>query len=122
MNQLVELTGKLITYLDDFKVIFHDDEIKPSKDEAFFRFVQQETKPYFSHIDAWEKHAKKAWKEKLISLQLTQIESTRDNFTTLILHSYYKDVRKRRYMEINKSCFYILQQILKEIHHERQID
>lgn len=114
MDPLIELTKKVIQHLEDLLVIFENGE-EPSKDKAFFHYVQSETKPIFLAIEEWEQLAKTALEQKRITtLHLEQITSTKDNMTALILHSYYKDVRKRRYMEINKSCHYIFQHILKE--------
>lgn len=114
MDELIVLTKQLKSTLEDLIVIFNNEE-QPRKDKHFFAYIQSETKDIFDQLDMWEELAINEANAGNIRLREEQIVTTRDNITALVFHSYYKDVRKRRYMEINKSCHFILQQILKEI-------
>ena len=102
MNQLIERTNQLLTNLDELFDVFNDEQ-EPSKDKAFFHYVERETTPIFETIEEWEELAEQAIRQNKVTLQQAQITSTKDSLKALILHSYYKDVRRRRYMDINKS-------------------
>ncbi|MEI3604765.1 DUF1798 family protein [Pseudogracilibacillus sp. SE30717A] len=118
MEHLQILTKQLNNYLDKLLTEFEQGK-KPSDDKTFFTFVKQETEPYFLALEEWEKIALIFIKNKSNLLHPQQINSTKENMEALMLHSYYKDVRKRRYMEMNKSCRYIFHQLIKEFEHEK---
>lgn len=118
MTNLIILTEKLINHLDILKHHFEQNE-RPVTDKDYFLFVKEETEPIFKTVEKWEEMALYGVKTQKCSLHPQQITSTKENMEALILHSYYIDVRKRRYMEMNKSCHYIFNQLLKEFHHEK---
>lgn len=118
LDNLDNLTKLLLDELIKLKAIFENEE-QSRKDASFFEYVKNETKQLFQLLDEWEKVATHFVTIQKLSLHKQQIEATKDNMRTLILHSYYKDVRKRRYMEIYKSCQFIFQQIIKEFSDER---
>lgn len=118
MKQFLQLTEQLNTYLDKLIVEFQQGE-KPIGDKTYFLQVKEETEPYFSKIEEWEELSLDFIKNKHSLLHPQQINSTKENMEALMLHSYYKDVRKRRYMEMNKSCRYIFQQLMKELENRK---
>jgi len=118
MTNLITITKALSNYLDTLKRMFEQSE-KPKADKEFFQFVKKETVPYFDLLEKWEFQALQAIRERKSTLHSQQITSTKENMETLILHSYYIDVRKRNYMEINKSCHYIFNQVIKESQGEK---
>ena len=77
--------------------------------------MKQEVDPVLDLLDEWEQGSLKLIDNGATSLHPQQIDSTRENMRTLLLHSYYKDVRKRRFMEMYKSCYYIFKQLKKEL-------
>lgn len=113
MENLMTTTEQLLIYLNKLKTNY-ETGIVPEKDKEFFNFVKKETDPMFDLLHVWEEAALSHIKKQNVSLHPKQIDATIDNIKTLILHSYYIDVRKRRYMEIYKSCEYILNLLLKE--------
>lgn len=121
MEKLGALTKELLNELNELQQIYENGK-EPSKDKTFFQYVKKETESLYDKLDKWEKFATDLIKRGKLVLHLSQIEATKDNMTALIMHSYYKDVRKRRYMDIYKSCQFIFQQLLKELTNERSID
>lgn len=85
------------------------------RDKAFFLQVKEETTPIFELLGEWEEEALLAVQQRQLSLHPQQITSTKENMDLLIMHSYYKDLRKRRYMEYCKSIQYIFDQTIKEM-------
>lgn len=115
---VIEITKKLITYTEELETVFNDVNIKPENTPAFFQFVKEETNSIFSLLDRWIAILENALEKGTPIVQKNIILSTEDNMKALIMHSYYKDVRRRRYMEIQRSCIYIYQLILKELDNE----
>ena|SRR5699024_1538931 len=109
------ITENLRDYLFTLKQIYEESE-KPDKNDAeFFESVRQEINPYYDLIDEWEVAAKELIKERKITIFPPQVDATVKSMRAIALHSYYIDVRKRRYMDIKKSCDYVFQLILKEL-------
>lgn len=121
IDNLNNLTTQLLDELKILPQIYENNE-EPSKDKTFFQYVRNETKVLFDMLDEWEKLAEDFVLQRRSGVHLHQIQATKNNMQTLILHSYYKDVRKRRYMEIYKSCKFIFQQVLKELSNEGSTD
>lgn len=89
---------------------------RPERERDFFLFVKEETNPVFDTLDNWINESSKLVEQRKIKvLHQQQIDATKENMESLILHSYYKDTRKRRFMEIYKSCYYIFAQVQKEL-------
>lgn len=115
MEEIFTITEQLLVRIHFLKEKF-DLENKPMKvDKAFFEYVKKEIDPYYALIDQWESRVTQLIKQNKISLHHHQVTATVDNVRALFLHSYYIDIRKRRYMEIYKSCDYIFNQLLKEL-------
>lgn len=85
------------------------------RDREYFTYVKQESKPLFELIDQWHEQTLDLLATRQMIVHEEQVHSTKENFEMLILHSYYVDIRKRRYMEMNKSCLYVFDQLLKEL-------
>jgi|SRR5690625_1064324 len=123
MDNLIICTEKLIIILDRLKQQFEKNfaaNEQPGKGREFFQMVKKETEPVFDLLERWEKESLQVISLGKSTLHPQQITSTKENMEALLLHSYYLDVRKRRYMEMYKSCFYIFSQMLKEMHDERE--
>src|SRR5699024_5467966 len=118
MDNLINTTKNLISILNKLKQKF-EQNIQPGEGRDFFELVKQETIPVFQLLEQWEKQALDYISyTKVVNLHAQQIASTKEKMEALLLPSYYLNVRKRRYMEIYKSCFYIVSQLLKEIDNE----
>ncbi|WP_186577769.1 DUF1798 family protein [Aquibacillus kalidii] len=86
------------------------------KDRQFFEYVKGETAPIFEKIQKWEQDALTFVKKREVAVHPQQIESTKENLNLLLMHSYYIDARKRRYMELYQSVHYVFDAILDQIH------
>lgn len=109
------MTEDLRDYLSTLKRVYEEREQPNKNDPAFFESVRQEIDPFYDLIDQWEIAAKQLVKERKITIFPPQIDATVKSLRAIALHSYYIDVRKRRYMNIKKSCDYVFQLILKEL-------
>ncbi len=74
------------------------------KDYDDFAIVKKETYPLFEQIEKWETDAH-ALVHKL-PIFPNQITNTKDNLEIMILHSYFHDVRRKRFMELYHSVLY----------------
>lgn len=77
------------------------------RDYEFFSYVKDKTTPIFLLIDEWEQSANELIQKREISIHPQQVASTKDNFELLLLHSYYIDVKKKRYMELYQAIQYV---------------
>lgn len=107
-------TEQLLNHLEICRERFLKGE-KPKKEREFFNQVKLEADPVFQLLDKWENAALIAIQQKTKTIHPQQISSTKENMQTLLLHSYYKDTRKRRFIEMYKSCYYVYMQLLKEL-------
>lgn len=114
MTNLQQLTENLIIQLERLKARFEEGN-KPDTNRDYFMYVKKETEPIFQMLEEWETLAVDWINQKPRLVYVNQINATTKSMKALLLHSYYIDVRKRRYMEIYKSCRYIFNQLLKEI-------
>ncbi|WP_440895700.1 DUF1798 family protein [Amphibacillus sp. Q70] len=83
------------------------EQPKEPKDPEFFQMVKKETEPLFKLSERWEKVALAAIKKRELLVHPQQIESTRENFELILLHSYYIDVKPKRYMELQQAVNYV---------------
>ncbi|GAA4071624.1 DUF1798 family protein [Amphibacillus indicireducens] len=77
------------------------------RDPVFFNQVKTETEPLFKLIEEWEKQALNAVKQRKVLVHPQQVQSTRENFELILLHSYYIDVKPQRYMELLQAIDYV---------------
>lgn len=82
------------------------------KDKDFFNYVKEQTKEDFILVQEWEEEALRFVKNRQVSVHPQQVASTRENFDLLLMHSYYIDVRRKRYMELNQSVHYVFDALL----------
>lgn len=109
-------TKKIINDVEHFKKQFnHNKPPENVKDRDFFHFVKEETQPIFELIELWEQTALEAVKSRQVNVHPNQVTSTKENIELLLMHSYYHDVRQRRYMELYKSILYVCNQVLRDL-------
>lgn len=106
MNKINELTDQLLIALEEGQNRFLNQE-KPHTDRAFFNMVKKEADPVFQLLDEWVQEATSQINDRTLDLHPQQIDATKENMESFVLHSFYQDTRKRRFMEIYKSCYYI---------------
>ncbi|QHS22551.1 DUF1798 family protein [Virgibacillus sp. MSP4-1] len=82
------------------------------KDREEFERIKKETAPIFELINHWEKEVN----DHIATLNVmpNQVENTKDNMELLLLHSYYIDVRRKRFMELYHSIDYVMNRILND--------
>lgn len=114
---LQPLTIQLINDLHTLKDQFYQEEIEEDQ-HAFFHSVKEKTDIIFETLHAWEEACLAYVKETKSTVHFKQIIATKENIELLIVHSFYKDMRKRRYMEYYQSSLYVLQQLEKELIHD----
>ncbi|MDC3413013.1 YppE family protein [Aquibacillus sp. 3ASR75-11] len=85
------------------------------KDHAFFSFVKEETTPTYLLNQQWEEQAMRFVQNKKVHVHPQQIVSTSENIALLLMHSYYIDVRKKRYMELHHSVLYVFNRLLEDV-------
>src|SRR5699024_3576069 len=113
MDNFDDLTNQMLQAIEDGRNRFLNNE-KPHTDRAYFNRVKEEADPIFELLHQWVDVALDRVTNHTLNLHLHQINSTGENMEWLILHSYYQDTRKRKFMEIYKSCYYIFIQCKKE--------
>src|SRR5690625_2675313 len=112
MLEFQNITDRLIKALPELEETYRDEE-KVERKREIFEHVRKATEEYFTLLDAWEESAHILSKEGRILVFPQQIDATKENMQALIMHSHYKDVRKRKYMEILQACHYIFTQSLE---------
>ncbi|WP_085992060.1 DUF1798 family protein [Oceanobacillus senegalensis] len=111
-----ELTVSLQRDLEQLKKRFDEEEPPENmRDKSFFLTVKEQTTPIFEQLEDWESKALAIVKKRKVTIHPQQVTSTKENMDLLIMHSYYKDLRRRRYMEYYKSIKYIFEQLLAEM-------
>ncbi|GGA61577.1 YppE family protein [Ornithinibacillus halotolerans] len=114
--QIVNYTNQLKIELDRLKELFNQGNPPTDRrDKDFFEMVKNNTDPIYELLAKWEELALSIIKESKISVHPNQIVSTRENMELLLMHSYYIDVRRRRYMELYKSVLYVFDQLLRAV-------
>lgn len=107
-----QLKNHLDFLLDKYE---SNDPPKSMNDKPFFLEMKEKTAPIYDLLESWEDLALKMVKERKVSLHPHQVISTKENIELLLLHSFYIDAKHRRYMELNQSSHYILNQLLTDI-------
>lgn len=110
-TQTIELKQSL-QYLK--KQYYQREKPENKRDPAFFSFVKTETAPIFELVDSWAKETAHEVKQRHLRIHPQQVASTKENVELLLLHSYYIDVREKRYMNLYNSVCYILDIILED--------
>lgn len=110
------LTNQLKRDLHELKEKYEQNSPpKNRRDHSFFAVVKQETTPIYHLLDQWETLALSFVKQRRVNVHPHQVTSTKENMELLLMHSYYIDVKKKRYMELYQSIGYVLDQLLDEL-------
>ncbi|SFL85712.1 protein of unknown function [Gracilibacillus orientalis] len=86
------------------------------RDPEFFAFVKENTEPIFEKVDHWNEEALNFVKNRNVKVHPQQVESTEENIKLLLLHSYYVDVKRKRYMELYQSVLYVFDSLKNDFH------
>ncbi|MGM8213939.1 DUF1798 family protein [Bacillaceae bacterium W0354] len=104
-----EFKDKIITKIYD--QYFNGRKFDRKNYDDFYQ-MKNETKELFDKIDLWDEMANK--NVHRIPLFPNQIKNTVDNLEIMVLHSYFHDVRKKRFIELHQSVLYNLDLILND--------
>jgi len=114
--ELIQQTAELKQDLDELKVRYEaNNPPETMNDTTFFLDMKAATEPIYSRLEEWETAALDVIKNRKINVHPHQIASTRENMELLILHSYYIDARRKRYMELNHSSHFIFDQLQRAL-------
>lgn len=114
--ELKKQTESLKNHLNQLKERFeHNEAPADSRDKAFFLKVREETLPVYTLLEEWEASALKVVKNREAKVHPHQITSTKENMELLLMHSYYIDARRKRYMELYTSILYVFDLLLADI-------
>ncbi|MFD1018447.1 DUF1798 family protein [Thalassobacillus hwangdonensis] len=113
MTSVIDATNNIRHLIDQLQEKF-DQQQEPvdRKDKAYFEVVKKETAPMFELNDQWLELASEYVKNREVKVHPNQVKSTHENIELLILHSYFFDVKKKRYRELNHSVHYVLDMIV----------
>lgn len=115
MSLLLE-TETLISHMNKLKDIFEEGGgERDMNDPKLFSVVKEETTPIFKLLEIWEESATSFVQDHKLKVFFPQIIATKENIEVLMLHSYYKDLRKRLYMERYNSVLYVLDNLKAEV-------
>ena len=118
-----EMTQQLKQHLHELLDRFEtSDPPKSFSDKSFFLHMKRQTAPMYDLLEQWEQEALQLVKERRLSVHPHQITATRENIELIILHSFYKDTRRRRYMELQQSSHYIFDQILRDLSRDSHLN
>lgn len=113
MNNVHQLTKRLKKILNELCVRYHNSNPPENKrDPQYFSYVKEVTAPIFSLLDEWEQACLLAIENRSINVFPAQIQSTKENMELIIMHSYYIDIRKKRYMSYIQSIEFVFNQIM----------
>lgn len=113
MHDIFDVTKQLKEIVDQLHDVFLREGDRPEiSDKAFFLQMKAETAPMYETLAIWEELALAEVKARNVQVHPHQVNSTVENVELLILHSYYKDLRKRKYMEYYFSTHYVCNQLL----------
>src|SRR5699024_12763405 len=115
-QQLIKRTHNLRNELDTLKKYYLTHEPPKNKsDKNFFLMVKERTNPIYQTLERWEEEALHLVKQRIVDVHPQQITSTKENMELLLLHSFYIDVKRKRYMELNHSIHYEFNQLLRDL-------
>lgn len=110
-------TEQLKVYLENLKGVYENTHPPENKsDKTYFIKVKENTLPIYELLETWEEQALQEVRARKVNVHPQQVASTKENMELLLMHSYYMDVRRKRYMEMNHSIHYIFDMIIRELH------
>lgn len=113
---VTEQTKELKKYLVGLKNRFENTAPPENRrDRDFFQKVKNETSPIYEALESWEEVTLILVKERRVNVHPHQVTSTRENMELILMHSYFMDARRKRYMELHNSVLYIFDQIINEL-------
>ncbi|WP_217585467.1 DUF1798 family protein [Lentibacillus saliphilus] len=116
MEQLKVKTEQLKKELNRLKQMYEQNNPPEDfKDKQFFLWMKADSTPVYDMLADWETTALNVVQQQDINLHPQQVVSTRENMELLLMHSYYKDARQKRYMELYQSIEYIFDQLLRSL-------
>lgn len=116
MKKLANQTRTLKQELDRLKDYYINHDAPENKsDKDYFLMVKNETTPIYQALEEWEEEALSVVKQRKADVHPQQIVSTKENMELLLMHSYYIDIMRKRYMELNHSVHYVFDQLLNDI-------
>ena len=106
-----EMKNDIETWKDRYE---NAERPEDKRDRAFFSYVKAETAPFFRKIEKWNEQATVFVKNKEVKVHPQQVASTAENLELLLMHSFYLDVKRKRYMELHQSVHYVFDLLLIE--------
>ncbi|WP_102027233.1 DUF1798 family protein [Salirhabdus sp. Marseille-P4669] len=97
---------------------YENGEREAKRNRELFEVVKEETKPLFKWIDDWERETLATIHN--LPIMPNQVKNTKENLELFVFHSYYRDVRRKRFMEIYHSIDYVLTQMKQDHHREEE--
>ncbi|RYG73579.1 DUF1798 family protein [Lentibacillus lipolyticus] len=117
--ELLQQTQQFQQHLNKLEQIYNANNPPESKkDKEFFQMVKTYTEPIYNLLTDWEDNALYAVKQRQVNLHPQQVTSTKENMELLMMHSFYVDVKRKRYMELNHSIHFILDKLLADLNDE----
>ncbi|RPF55803.1 DUF1798 family protein [Aquisalibacillus elongatus] len=113
MDAFLQLTDEILNH--DLERIHHRYFYERKFDRKIyddFNQMKEEANPVFDKIERWETDANELVHK--LPLFPNQIKNTKDNLEIMVLHSYFNDVRKKRFVELYQSVKYNLDIIMDE--------
>ncbi|MFD2209089.1 DUF1798 family protein [Virgibacillus halophilus] len=108
MHELLLQTIELKKQLALLQEYYENNQAPESrKDKQFFAYVRKQTDPIYELLARWEDLALATVKNRQVKVHPKQIVSTRENMELILMHSYYIDVKRRRYMQLHQACLYV---------------
>nr|WP_281350655.1 YppE family protein [Metabacillus lacus] len=94
---------------------FQETLLKDGEND-FFSVVKPAVEEADSLIDEWKKKTAQWIKEAAPKyIHISQVEAAAENLEQLVLQSYYKDSKQKRFKNQKESIDYFLQSILDEL-------
>lgn len=111
-KQTIDLKEYLQALKDNYE---ENDPPENKKNIAFFNNVKSRTEPIYVALTTWETDALEVVKQRKVNVHPQQITSTKENMELLLMHSYYIDVKRKRYMELNHSVRYVFDLLIRDL-------
>lgn len=95
----------------------YEENVPPEdrRDKKFFQMVKEYATPIHTTLEEWEESTLEIVKAREVNIHPQQVTSTRENMELLLMHSFYIDVKRKRYMELNHSAHYVFDQLLNDL-------
>lgn len=116
LHKLLLQTEELKKQLEKLQDYYENHEAPESrKDKQFFAYVKEQTSPVYDLLAQWESLSLSVVKNRQVKVHPQQIVSTKENMELILMHSYYIDVKRRRYMELHQACQYVFDLLIDQL-------